>query len=66
MTNIAKYNTKPYILIKDGIILQAGTKEEIQKSKDLTYYSDCEMTTREYDLYQNDNSLTKEFIDSLA
>lgn len=55
------YISKPYIVLGvDGIVLSAGTLEQIKSLLD--YYDNCKVEIRRYDLYLSDNTKIKEEI----
>ena len=52
-----KYASEPYVLLsKEGIVLSAGSKEEIEALHKDSYYSNCKVEPRQYDLYLHDNT----------
>ena len=53
-----KYISKPFVLLStDGIVLSAGTLDEITTLHERPYYAHCEVQIREHDLHLNDNTL---------
>lgn len=53
------YKIKPYVVLnKDGMILSAGTFQEVKNLLVVwgDYYADCRVNIRQYDLYMNDNT----------
>ena len=57
----AIYKYKPYVLLsKEGIVLSAGSLDEMNKYHAMHYYRHCTVKVREHDLYLNDNTKAKE------
>jgi hypothetical protein len=50
------YVEKPYVIIgkREKVVLHAGTIESIKEIS--SYYDDCSVEVRQYDLYLNDNT----------
>ena len=54
----AIYKVNPYIVTSKGVVMISGTIESIKKELDTvgTYYDNCDIEVREYDLHLNDNT----------
>ncbi len=53
----AIYLVKPYVLMnKDGVVLAAGSKAEMDADQATSYYKDCTVSIRKHDLHLNDNT----------
>lgn len=52
------YKNKSYILLSsEGIVLSAGTLDEMLSYKIMPYYRNCTVKVRTHDLYLNDNTM---------
>lgn len=55
------YKEKPYVILsKENVVLHAGTFESCLNQS--SYYDDCRIEPRKYDLYLNDNTKIDEYI----
>lgn len=51
------YLAKSYVVLsKEGMVLSAGTLDEVKARNYGGYYDNCEVKVREHDLYLNDNT----------
>lgn len=52
------YRNKPYVLLSpEGLVLSAGTLDQINRWASMDYYRNCKVEIRKHDLYLNDNSM---------